>query len=418
MTTTLIHADALEALRGIEDNSVDSIVTDPPYGLSFMGRKWDYDVPSVEIWKECLRVLKPGGHLLSFAGTRTHHRMVVNIEDAGFEIRDMIAWVYGSGFPKNLDISKAIDKAEGAEREVVEWRKSLGGRTTAAAPMNRDAGETNTHDPVTAPATDKSRQWEGWGTALKPAFEPICVARKPISEKNVAKNVLKWYTGAMNINASRVPGAYETRDRATEGGNSMFDTGAGGGAFVPRSGVGEEGRWPANLIHDGSEEVLEQFPDSRSGVAVLRNGGGGKIFNNRNTAGPQPDSGYTDSGSAARFFYCAKASPLDRNEGLDSITGRMRNDGRMTNIDNPYQRGRVLKNHHPTVKPTKLMQYLVRLVTPPDGVVLDPFMGSGSTGKAAVLEGFHFIGIERENEYVELATARINYVKGNSSESN
>ena len=366
----------------MEDNSVDSIVTDPPYGLSFMGRKWDYDVPSVEIWKECLRVLKPGGHLLSFAGTRTHHRMVVNIEDAGFEIRDMIAWVYGSGFPKNLDISKAIDKAEGAEREVVEWRKSLGGRTTAAAPMNRDAGETNTHDPVTVPATNKARQWQGWGTALKPAFEPICVARKPISEKNVAKNVLKWYTGAMNINASRVPGAYDTRDRATEGGNSMFDTGEGGGAFVPRSGVGEEGRWPANFVHDGSNDVVDILQQS------------------------------------SRFFYCAKASPLDRNEGLDSITGRMRNDGRMTNIDNPYQRGRVLKNHHPTVKPTKLMQYLVRLVTPPDGVVLDPFMGSGSTGKAAVLEGFHFIGIEREDEYVELATARINYVKGNSSESN
>jgi site-specific DNA-methyltransferase (adenine-specific) len=382
MTTKLIHADALEALRGMEDNSVDSIVTDPPYGLSFMGRKWDYDVPSVEIWKECLRVLKPGGHLLSFAGTRTHHRMVVNIEDAGFEIRDMIAWVYGSGFPKNLDISKAIDKAEGAEREVVEWRKSLGGRTTAAAPMNRDAGETNTHDPVTVPATNKARQWQGWGTALKPAFEPICVARKPISEKNVAKNVLKWYTGAMNINASRVPGAYDTRDRATEGGNSMFDTGEGGGAFVPRSGVGEEGRWPANFVHDGSNDVVDILQQS------------------------------------SRFFYCAKASPLDRNEGLDSITGRMRNDGRMTNIDNPYQRGRVLKNHHPTVKPTKLMQYLVRLVTPPDGVVLDPFMGSGSTGKAAVLEGFHFIGIEREDEYVELATARINYVKGNSSESN
>lgn len=407
MTTKLIHADAIDALRGMEDNSVDSIVTDPPYGLAFMGRKWDYDVPSVEIWKECLRVLKPGGHLLSFAGTRTHHRMVVNIEDAGFEIRDMIAWVYGSGFPKNVDVSKAIDNVLGADREVIGVHHRHGGGSEVSNSMAGPLG-TASELPLTAPATEEAQKWDGWGTALKPALEPITVARKPLSERNIPANVIKWGTGGINIESSRVSLQNESLVRSSieRTDNTVYGKGLGRGVQD-----NPKGRWPANLIHDGSEEVLEQFPDSRSGVAVLRNGGGGKIFNNRNTAGPQPDSGYTDSGSAARFFYCAKASQADRNEGLEGFEGKMRNDGRETDINNPYQRGRVLKNYHPTVKPTKLMQYLVRLVTPPGGTVLDPFMGSGSTGKAAVLEGFNFIGIDREEEYVELARARIQFVE-------
>lgn len=319
MNTQLHLGDCLEVLKNFENSSIDSVVTDPPYGLSFMGKKWDYDVPSAEIWAECLRVLKPGGHLLVFAGTRTQHRMCVNIEDAGFEIRDMIAWVYGSGFPKSQNVGKAIDKAAGAEREVigrhvqsVQQRKkgnSLKG--------SKDAGLAWQFD-ITAPATEAAQQWDGWGTALKPALEPITVARKPF-KGTVANNVLEHGTGAMNIDGCRVAGAF----------------------------VAADGRWPANLIHDGSDEVVELFPES--------------------------------NGSAARFFYCAKANKKDREDG----------------------------NTHPTVKPTDLMAYLCRLVTPPSGIVLDPFMGSGSTGKAAVREGFSFIGIEREAEYFQIAQQRV-----------
>jgi predicted RNA methylase len=380
-TTVLVQGDCLEALKAIPDNSVDSVVTDPPYGLSFMGKKWDYDVPSVEVWAECLRVLKPGGHLLAFAGTRTQHRMACRIEDAGFEIRDMIAWVYGSGFPKSLDVSKSIDKrkdwaslkklgaaikvarnalgisqSEAARRVGLigegeslggggfmwfetgrlptreEWprvkaalelgdnfdaafeaaeREVVGVQKNAMSGWDMDGGTRFADRNITAPATEAARQWQGWGTALKPALEPITVARKP-QAGTVAANVLEHGTGALNVEGCRVGG-----------------------------------RWPANLIHDGSEEP----------AALL--------------------------GDAARFFYCAKASRSDRGEG----------------------------NNHPTVKPTDLMRYLCRLVTPPGGTVLDPFMGSGSTGKAAMLEGFRFIGIERDAEYIKIAQARIDHVR-------
>lgn len=308
MSIDLRHGDCLEVLRSLTDNSVDAIVTDPPYGLSFMGKRWDYDVPSVEVWAECLRVLKPGGHILAFAGTRTQHRMAVRIEDAGFEIRDMIAWVYGSGFPKSHNLKD---------------------------------------------------DWQGWGTALKPALEPITVARKPLVG-TVAQNVETHGTGAMNITASRIPLTSEA-DAAEFANNHAVterlpDSYAGksldlhDGGWKQKVGPAEvpEGRWPANLLHDGSDEVVSTFPQ-------------------------------TATGSAARFFYCTKASTKDRGPG----------------------------NDHPTVKPTALMRYLVKLVTPPGGRVLDPFMGSGSTGKAAILEGFRFIGIEREAEYLEIARARI-----------
>ena len=404
MTYQLHHGDCLEVLRSMPDCGIDAIVTDPPYGLSFMGKKWDYDVPSVEVWVECLRVLKPGGHLLAFAGTRTQHRMAVRIEDAGFEIRDMIAWVYGSGFPKSLDVSKAIDKNNGEVGRLLrftEWMRTTGltskqideatgtnmgghyltAKSQPAIPTRRLWAKLRplcNHVPewvdelverieaerevvgkhktdmgglggerlgqaggnITAPATDAAKQWEGWGTALKPALEPITVARKPLVG-TVAENVLQYGTGAINVDGGRVEG----------------------------------GRWPANFIHDGSEEATDLLKDS------------------------------------ARFFYCAKASKADRDAGLDGSHSKQMDESRKQGNpggDNPRNRGvQERTNFHPTVKPTDLMRYLCRLVTPPNGIVLDPFNGSGSTGCAAVLEGFQYIGIEREAEYIAISKKRI-----------
>ena len=365
------HGDCLEVLRAMPDCSVDSVVTDPPYGLSFMGKKWDYDVPSVEVWAECLRVLKPGGHLLAFAGTRTQHRMAVRIEDAGFEIRDMIAWVYGSGFPKSLDVSKAIDKAAGAEREVTG---TMGRCGMATAAENYESNEKWSGIRRDNPATPEARQWQGWGTALKPALEPITVARKPLSG-TVAENVLEHGTGALNVDGCRVPGEagrpLVVSDRRD--GNGVYRDGLQGSRSV--LGGTDAGRWPANLIHDGSDE-----PNSLLG-------------------------------DAARFFYCAKASKRDRDEGLEDWPEQQSSVGdNRAGGDFNERLGKtpgVRRNTHPTVKPTDLMRYLCRLVTPPGGVVLDPFCGSGSTGKAAVLEGFQFIGIERDPQYVEIARARV-----------
>jgi site-specific DNA-methyltransferase (adenine-specific) len=318
MEYEIVHDDAMEVLTRMTDNSVDAIVTDPPYGLSFMGKKWDYDVPSVMIWKECLRVLKPGGHLLSFAGSRTYHRMAVNIEDAGFEIRDQIMWLYGSGFPKSHNLSD---------------------------------------------------DWEGWGTQLKPAHEPIVMARKPF-KGTVAKNVLEHGTGALNIDTSRID---YNGEKPNVGGRGAHGRGEGYGfkpmdevkrtnrkpredGFWGKGGYKNEGndiatanpngRWPANIIHDGIEDEW------------------------------------------ARYFYCPKASKAERGEG----------------------------NNHPTVKPVALMEYLIRLVTPPNGVVLDPFLGSGTTGVAAIKQGFHFIGIEREADYIPIAEARMTHANDETIE--
>ena len=409
-TMQLHHGDCLDVMRAMPSNSVDSIVTDPPYGLSFMGKKWDYDVPGVEIWAECLRVLKPGGHLLAFAGTRTQHRMAVRIEDAGFEIRDMIAWVYGSGFPKSLDVSKAIDKAAGAERDVIGVREDFAKRMSLSKrPGTANVGgyvNPQAAGEITAPATDDARQWHGWGTALKPALEPITVARKPLIGTVVA-NVLKYGTGALNIDACRVDskgektgsnGAIGLRPETGWNNNNMSRNAC-------RDQSTTQGRWPANLIHDGSDEVLAGFPEVKPHGKPAFTSTMGGAFGNGKAAGSLNQ--FSDTGSAARFFYCAKASRADRNEGLHSgdapavatdATMREREDA-----DWPARNG----NHHPTVKPTDLMAYLCRLVTPPGGVVLDPFMGSGSTGKAAVREGFHFVGIEREAEYLRIAQARI-----------
>ncbi len=412
MRFSLLRGDCLSVMRDMPDCSVDSICTDPPYGLKFMSSHWDYDVPAVEIWAECLRVLKPGGHLLAFSGTRTQHRMVVNIEDAGFEIRDMIAWVYGSGFPKSMDVSKAIDKAAGAEREVV-GQKDVGPDMRGG---NFKTSEGRMVADITAPFTDAARQWEGWGTALKPAHEPICVARKPFTG-TVANNVMQYGTGAINIDGCRV----ETTDNLNGGAYAKerqeSDSPWGASGSLHKT-TGQEfaqppGRWPANLIHDGSDEVLAQFPDSNGAGGSLPNvkitgyGGGAVGTGKSEYFGGERTPFDSGKGSAARFFYCAKASKRDRDEGLQGFEERnnMRVNGPRKSEEDKFATNRA--NHHPTVKPTSLMRYLCRLVTPPCGTVLDPFTGSGSTGKAAVLEGFNFIGIEREAEYIDIARARI-----------
>ena len=341
----LLLGDSLEELKSLTSNSVDTIVTDPPYGLSFLGMKWDYDVPSVAVFAELLRVAKPGASLLCFAGTRTQHRMAVNIEDAGWQLKDVIMWLYGSGFPKAVDISKQLDKRAGAVREVVGTRSC---RAFSDSNNYTVGGNISRNVDVTESATREARQWNGWKShGLKPAYEPIIVAMKS-NDPNYAANALKYGVAGLNIDGCR---------------------------------IGEAGRFPANIILD---DKAGAFLDAQSGVA---NG-------------------------ASRFFYCAKASKAERNIGCEGLplqrhADRIKEDG--VGGDNPRNRSNTLKqNFHPTVKPLSLMRYLVRLTaTPTGGLVLDPYMGSGTTGMACVLEGRDFIGIEREPEYMTLAERRI-----------
>ena len=349
--------NCLDVMKEMGDNSVDSIVADGPYGISFMGKKWDYDVPSVEIWKEALRVLKPGGYLLSFAGSRTYHRMAVNIEDAGFEIRDQIQWLYGSGFPKSFGVGKAIDKAAGVEREVIGRVENTGVGSIAVENVKQGAQQRTKESlddytgwDITKPATSEAAEWEGWGTALKPAHEPIVMARKPLIG-TVAENVLEHGTGAINVDGCRIGNKGGTT-RGANGSNAgkPRNTLHGGNFGVENIG---KGRWPANVILD---EEAGAMLDEQSGT--------------------------TTKGGASRFFYCPKASKAERSRGCEG-------------------------NYHPTVKPLTLMRYLCRLVTPPEGIVLDPFMGSGTTGIAACLEEFNFVGIELEEDYLEIARYRI-----------
>jgi len=375
---TLYHGDCREVLQSLPAESVHAVVTDPPYGLSFMGKRWDYDVPSVEVWQECLRVLKPGGHLLAFAGTRTQHRMAVRIEDAGFEIRDMIAWCYGSGFPKSLDVSKAIDKAAGVEREVLRIRTD-GNKGGGSKTYDDDAYVWDKPFAETAPATEAAKQWQGWGTALKPSLEPITVARKPLCG-TVAENVLQHGTGGMNVDGCRVEYSSAADFESAKGGDSASNA---GNEFLSSKGprrqsekITPTGRWPANLIHDGSDEVVGLFPETAPAKAGYRNPNGktstnafGDYYGQPGVIGGHDDSG----GSAASFFYCAKADKADRGHG----------------------------NKHPTVKPVDLMRYLVRLVCPMDGLILDPFAGSGTTLVAAQAEHCRAIGVEREEQYCE-----------------
>jgi site-specific DNA-methyltransferase (adenine-specific) len=404
----IYQGDCLEIMKEIPDNSVDAIVTDPPYGLSFMGKKWDYDVPSVEIWKECLRVLKPGGYLLAFAGTRTQHRMACNIEDAGFEIRDMIAWVYGSGFPKSLNIGKAVDKLQGNERVIIEVKKQTGAKfKTVQEQMNN--GGFNDPDRENFNFTKGYSEWENWGTALKPALEPITVARKPLSEKNVAENVLKWGTGGMNIDACRV-GTEITRttikDLSQAHGNQFGKT----GITYPTQGYKENqpGRFPANLIHDGSDEVLSLFPNSKSTANVRHNKTKTGLNGIYNKYEAQDSFGFDDSGSAARFFYCAKASKREREAGCEGIGDYLKD---INSASGKYGSEKApSKNNHPTVKPIALMEYLIKLVSREGAVVLDPFAGSGTTGMACKKLNRNFILIEREPEYCKIAEKRISSI--------
>lgn len=352
--------DCLDVMQTFPDHCIDAIVTDPPYGLRFMGKKWDYDVPGIDVWKECLRILKPGGHLISFGGSRTYHRLAINIEDAGFELRDQIMWVYGSGFPKSMDASKAIDK-------------HLAGTQRAA------------------PASPEAQRWQGWGTALKPAHEPIAIARKPL-DGTVAHNVLTHGVGAINIDGARIPVDRESTLRPPSKVDKFRLNTYRRFKSVTTSGGHPDGRWPANLIHDGSPEVLDVFAlagDCGASAPVRGTELSDPAKNTYGKFGRVAGTFHADKGSPARFFYCAKASPKDRNDGCEVLE---------------KQQGR---NRHPTVKPTDLMRYLCRLVTPAGGVILDPFMGSGSTGKAAKLEGFRFIGIEREADFLSIANARI-----------
>jgi site-specific DNA-methyltransferase (adenine-specific) len=388
----IINGNCLDEMRKLPANSVDAIVSDPPYGLEFMGNEWDRGVPGKDFWIEALRVAKPGAYLLAFSGTRTYHRLAAAIEDAGWEVRDIVTWVSSKTFPKSLDVSKAIDKAAGVNREVVGFSRGVtvednqgyGGFARGGVGIVQKGADI----PVTKAATDAAKQWEGWGTALKPSCEPICMARKPL-EGTVAENVQKYGTGGINIDGCRVPMGDEYDPTKIQ--RQQNSEGAVKGAFGAAALVGKEiptykpgGRWPANLVHDGSPEVVAEFPVDKPGKMVRNRTAGARMFNNNGE-----DTGYETlealddpGGSLARFFYCAKISKADRGEG----------------------------NDHPTVKPTVLMQYLVRLVCAKGGTVLDPFMGSGSTGKGALLEGCKFIGIDLNAEYCKIADRRLTEV--------
>jgi len=374
MSTRIIHGNSLNELPYLEDCSVDAIVTDPPYELGFMGKKWDASgiAYNVNIWAHCLRVLKPGGHLLAFGGTRTYHRMACAIEDAGFEVRDSINWIYGSGFPKSLDVSKAIDKAAGAEREIIGERK-LGGNAAQSTQEKGGTYASNTNSvgvepisvPITAPATDAAKQWEGWGTALKPAHEPIVLARKPFDD-TVANNVMQHGTGALNIDATRVGEGGQGTWASPRGG--IWKTDSEQKAELLSSTVG---RWPANVIIDDSIEAV-----------------------------------WTP------FFYCAKAAKSEKNAGLQGMPERRPDERTDVGMGTFVEKGVAKQsNFHPTVKPLELMKYLCRLITPPNGIILDPFAGSGSTLVAATLEGFNSIGIEMTADYLPIIEARIKWAE-------
>ena len=511
----VVFGDCRDVLKTLADCSVDSVVTDPPYELGFMGKKWDstgiaYDVT---VWQECLRVLKPGGHILAFGGSRTWHRLAVAIEDAGFEIRDSIAWMYGSGFPKSLDVSKAIDKGQGklrgrrlefvawmratgitagaankalqdagaisengtiaghyfgssqpaiatadlfdllrpllppvpehierlvAERTGIEWteykKRVVTGQTTKARSTSGNSalptvgGETvyRTWDESSA-HTSEAKQWEGWGTALKPAFEPIVVGRKPFAKgSTVAANVLEHGVGGLNIDASRIGSRAEKPQKRPAFANGV---GNGGVAYGRREGPADtyaQGRWPANVILDeysaglldeqsgvltsGARKPNVNKSQASENVASFSKGMEGKIY---------PYTANADSGGASRFFYCAKASKRDRNEGLDGLEDKQAVGGGggigdyLDDVDSASGKfgseKAPAKNFHPTVKPTTLMRYLIKLVTPAGGTVLDPFTGSGSTGKAALLDGYKFVGAELTEEYLPIIEGRLRW---------
>jgi len=395
---TLHHGDSAEVIATLPDNSVDAIVTDPPYGLDFMGKHWDTGAVAfdVEFWRQCLRVLRPGGHVAAFGGTRTWHRLAVAIEDAGFEVRDNMAWLYGSGFPKSLDVSKAIDKTAGAERETIRTPMGPSGNKYAKGlgddrPWMRNAAERGFHEaPGPCAVTDAARQWQGWGTALKPAFEPIVLARKPF-DTTVAANVQEHGTGALNIDGCRV--ATTDTWEATgvrSSSSSVLAGGQDGSLNVSVSSAHDLGRWPANVLLDPFTAGLV---DEQSGVSTSPLVGNVAHTRGSNTIGafaheghPPSLNGHGDTSGASRFFpifkYTAKAATSERPKDDDGTA-------------------------HPTVKPLDLMRWLVRLITPPKGVVLEPFCGSGTTLEACLNEGMACVAIEREADYIPLIVQRI-----------
>lgn len=415
----VIQGNNLEVLKQIPDNTFDSVVTDPPYGINFMNKKWDYDVPSVELWQEVFRVLKPGGHMLVACGTRTQHRMAANIEDAGFEIRDIVAWVYGSGFPKSMNVAKAISAYEktggSSPRNLRKDRQGEDYKPTSqkdyqkgrafSSEIESDNRETN--------LTRNAKQWQGWGTALKPAMELWTLARKPIEEPTIAKNVIKYGTGGINIDESRIPlGKDEVKIGGFGNGGIGFGVGDAKGVEWQSK---DEGRFPANFIHDGSEEVVKHFPYTKSGKMTSEherhtdgspNGICGKFDVNH----PLSET-YGDSGSASRFFYVAKASKKERNFGLDDFEEKQTTDGNIRSNQETARKfganSALRKNYHPTVKPINLMRYLVKLVNPKGGIVLDLFAGSGSTLIGAKMESHDYFGIEYEEDYVNIINHRL-----------
>jgi len=414
----IIQGDCLKIMKTIEDNSIDTIITDPPYGLKFMGKKWDYNVPSIEIWKECLRVLKPGGTALIFAGSRTQHRMAVNVEDAGFILKDCMMWIYGSGFPKSTDISKQLDK--GVERKVVGKQKTntkMQGGNYGGEKEDKIGGIVD----ITEPATPKAKLWNGYGTALKPAYEPILVAMKP-NEGTYANNALKWGVSGLNIDGGRIGFRNKADEKESKGKNqhskypkSVVRNAAKNGIYHqdlrPPEDYVAKGRFPANIIHDGSDEVVGLFPDTETHAGGKSTFGG--VFGN----GEQTKTicaKKSERGSASRFFYCAKSSKSERNFGCEELPVKQTIGGGGTNNtpDDVCGKYGSIKakayNHHPTVKPLKLMEYLCTITkTPTGGIVLDPFAGSGTTCIAAKKTGRDFIGIEKDKSYCEIANKRI-----------
>lgn len=420
----LVCGDARDVLGSLPDASVDAVVTDPPYELGFMGKSWDQSGVGFDpsLWRMVLRVLKPGGHLLAFGGSRTYHRMACAIEDAGFEIRDQIMWIYGSGFPKSLDISKAIDKAAGAERDVVAVEDTRsrydgydrGDGTKFTGVWNGGDVGGDTRRAISAPATPEAAQWDGWGTALKPSHEPIVLARKPLSESNIAANVLLHGVGGINIAECRVGVGEQIRGGGglCGGAASRHDgwqrpSHANGYASEPHTA----GRWPANVTLDEESAALL---DEQSGERPSKMGGSSPRSGFWGNSGACEGQRRDDTGGASRFFYQAKASQDERNKGLEGLPTVIARSTIERHTGNPSAKNgeRVdipHQNDHPTVKPIALMRWLCRLITPPGGTVLDCFMGSGTTGCAAALEGFNFIGIEADAHYTDIARRRIAY---------
>jgi len=510
----VINGNNIEILKDYPDNYFDSVVTDPPYGLGkepnaaelmkdwiehgyhevsgsgFMGKEWDAFVPQPVFWKEVFRVLKHGGHVLSFFGTRTYDWGVMSMRFAGFEVRDCIQWLYGSGFPKSHNISKALDKIEGAEREIIGTKERGSveeAKERGVGFLSDPANRNNTKqfgygtELITAPATQSAKQWDGWGSALKPANEPIVLARKPLEKGlSIAENILKWGVGGINIDATRIGYREDDHVLKYEGySNGQYKSEYEDGTSYKHGNqvqINTQGRFPANIIlthhtececkgtkkvkgsnskpqdigkgrdgdftngiygakqskvatsHtdiEGNEEVEDwdchedcpiRILDEQSGVSKSQRSERGNILDN-NVYGKYKEQentlrGHTDKGGASRFFYVAKASKSERNKGLEGFDTKQTIGGCGTyNEEAGAKYGSIKaegKNFHPTVKPIKLMQYLIKMITPPNGIVLDPFCGSGTTGVACKLEGFQFVGMEQDPEYSKIAESRIN----------